>query len=95
MHFSNTQFNNRTTKGGSVLLLKKIKTKPLPVEISGGDILSNRIVGITSNAVKSPLSSSMASVKIGGMIDFNKSVKASSRSVQNKKNKDENIKFVY
>jgi hypothetical protein len=54
-------------------------------------------VGITSNAVRSPpLSQSMASVTVGGMIDFNKNVKMSSRSVQKKKDKgDENIKFVY
>jgi hypothetical protein len=84
---------SRTTKGGSVvLLLKKIKTKSLPIE--GGAILSNRNVGIISNAVKAPASMSMASV--GGMIDFNKHVKLQSRSVQKKKDKsDENIKFVY
>jgi hypothetical protein len=89
----NSDMKNRTTKGGSVLLLKKIKTKSLPVQ--GGAILSNMNVGITSNAVRSPpLSQSMASV--GGMIDFNKHVKVQSRNVQKKKDKsDENIKFVY
>jgi hypothetical protein len=38
----------------------------------------------------------MAAVSVGGMIDFNKHVKMSGRSVQKKKDKgDENIKFVY
>jgi hypothetical protein len=85
----------RSTKGGSLLLLKKIRTKSLPIQ--GGAILSNMNVGIISNAVKSPpLSQSMASVTVVGMIDFNKNVKMSSRSVQKKKDKgDENIKFVY
>jgi hypothetical protein len=93
MHFTNSNMKSRTTKGGSVvLLLKKIKTKSLPIE--GGAILSNRNVGIISNAVKAPASMPMASV--GGMIDFNKHVKLQSRSVQKKKDKsDENIKFVY
>jgi hypothetical protein len=92
MH-SNTDFKSRTTKGGSVILLKKIKTKPLPLEITGGAILSNRNIGITSNSSPVPLSRSMASV--GGMIDFNKHVKTASRNLQKKKDKDENIKFVY
>ena len=91
MHFTNSDMKNRTTKGGSVLLLKKIKTKP----IEGGAILSNRNVGIISNAVKAPPSMSMASIG-GGMIDFSKHVKVQSRNVQKKKDKsDENIKFVY
>jgi hypothetical protein len=90
MHFLNTQYK-KSTKGGSVLLLNKIKKAPLPIE--GGAILSNRIVGITSNAVRAPQSMSMISV--GGMLDFNKHVKTASRNVQKKKDKDENIKFVY
>jgi uncharacterized membrane protein YqgA involved in biofilm formation len=36
----------------------------------------------------------MASV-VGGMLDFNKHVKTASRNIQKKKDKDENIKFVY
>jgi hypothetical protein len=92
MHFSNTQFK-KTTKGGSVLLLNKIEKESLPVE--GGAIISNRIVGITSNAVRQPPKSmAMASV-VGGMLDFNKHVKTASRNIQKKKDKDENIKFVY
>jgi hypothetical protein len=91
MHFTNYDTKNRTTKGGSVLLLKKIKTKPM----QGGAILSNRTVGIISNAVKAP-PPSMSMASVGGMIDFNKHVKVQSRSVQKKKDKsDENIKFVY
>jgi hypothetical protein len=93
MHFSNTQFK-KSTKGGSVLLLNKIKKAPLPVE--GGAILSNRIVGITSNAVRQPPKSmAMASTSVGGMLDFNKHVKKSSINIQKKKDKEENIKFVY
>jgi hypothetical protein len=95
MHFTNSELKCKTTKGGSVLLLNKIKRKPLPIQ--GGAILSNMNVGITSNAVRQPpLSNSMASVTVGGMIDFNKHVKMSGRSIQKKKDKgDENIKFVY
>jgi hypothetical protein len=95
MHLTNCDMKHRSTKGGTILLLKKIKTKSLPVQ--GGAILSNMNVGITSNAIRAPpLSQSMASVTVGGMIDFNKHVKMSSRSVQKKRDKgDENIKFVY
>jgi hypothetical protein len=91
MHFTNTQF--KKTKGGSVILLNKIKKTPLNIE--GGAILSNRIVGITSNVVRAP-PQSMAMASIGGaMLDFNKHVKTASRNVQKKRDKDENIKFVY
>jgi hypothetical protein len=93
MHFTNSNFKSKSTRGGSVLLLKMIKTKSLPPSIEGGAIFSNRMVGITSNAVSSPVSMSMASV--GGMIDFNKHVRTSSRNIQKKKDKDENIKVVY
>jgi hypothetical protein len=55
-------------------LLNHIKVKPLPLEITSGDILvKNRIVGITSNAVNAPPSNTMAS--IGAGIDFSKHVK--------------------
>jgi hypothetical protein len=77
MHLTNSDIKNRTTKGGSVLLLKKIKIKSLPME--GGAILSNRNIGITSNAVKAPPSMSMAF--IGDSVDFNKHVKVQSRNV--------------
>jgi hypothetical protein len=88
MHYSNTKYNGRTTRGGSVILLNKIRKIPPPIE---GGALSNKIVGITSNAVKSPPQSmAMASV-FGGMLDFNKHVKASRK----KKEKEENIRFVY
>jgi hypothetical protein len=79
---------------GKGLLLKHIKVKPLPLEITGGDILTkNRIVGITSNAVRAPPSNTMA--MIGGTIDFSKHVKRASQSMQKRKEKDENIKFVF
>ena len=92
MHFLNTEY--KTTKGGSVILLNKIKRSHHP-PIDGGAILSNRMVGITSNAIKTPPQSmAMASV-VGGMLDFNKHVKTASRNIQKKKDKDENIKFVY
>ena len=44
MHFLNNQYKNRTTKGGGVLLLKKIKIKPLPLEITIYDQLFNSVV---------------------------------------------------
>jgi hypothetical protein len=94
-HFTNSEFKCKASTGGSILLLNKIKRKPLPVQ--GGTILSNMNVGITSNAIRAPQSQSMIPV-VGGMIDFNKHqhVKMSGRSVQKKKDKgDENIKFVY
>jgi hypothetical protein len=80
---------------GKGILLSKIKIKPLePRMMIGGAILSNRIVGITSNAVLSPPpSNSMASV--GGAINFSKHVKPSSKSVMKKADRDENIKFVF
>ena len=79
---------------GKGLLLKHIKVKPLPIEITGGDILpKNRIVGITSNAVRAPPSNTMAS--IGGAIDFSKHVKRSNQGIQKRKEKDERIKFVF
>jgi hypothetical protein len=93
-HFTNSEIKCKTSTGGSILLLKKIKVKPL--QIQGGAILSNMNVGITSNAVRAPQSQSMIPVTVGGMIDFNKHVKMSSRSIQKRKDKgDENIKFVY
>lgn len=91
MHFSNTQYK-RTTKGGSIMLLNKMKKTPLPIE--GGAILSNMIVGVTSNAMRDP-PKSMGMASVGGMLNFNKHVKSSSRNFQKKKDKDENIKFVY
>jgi hypothetical protein len=90
MHFSNTQYK-KTAKGGSVVLLNKIKKMPPPVEV--GDI-SNRIVGITSNPVRDNAPSrSMASV--GGMLNFSKHVSTASKNVQKKKDREENIKYVY
>ena len=78
---------------GKGLLLKHIKVKPLPIEITGGEITKNRIVGITSNPVRAPPSNTMASV--GGSIDFSKHVKTASKGIQKKKEKDETIKFVF
>jgi hypothetical protein len=92
MKFSNTEYK-KTSKGGSVLLLKKIKIKSLQPPTEGGAILSNRIVGITTGPqLKTPIRSMMS---MGGMIDFNKHVKTASKNIQKKQNKDENIKFVY
>jgi hypothetical protein len=67
--------------------------KPLPVEITGGELVKNRIVGITSNAVRSAPSNTMAS--IGGAIDFSKHVKRSNQGIQKRKEKDERIEFVF
>jgi hypothetical protein len=76
---------------GKGVLLKKIKIKPLDnrLMINGGAILSNHIVGITSNAVRAPPSNSLASV--GGAIDFSKHVKQASRAMKKKADRDENI----
>jgi hypothetical protein len=93
MHIPIKKGKNVSMKGKG-LLLSHIKVKPLPLEITGGDILAkNRIVGITSNAVRSPPSNTMAS--IGGAIDFSKHVKRSNQGIQKLKEKDERIKFVF
>ena len=78
---------------GRGVLLTKIPIKALPVEVHGGAIITNRIVGITSNAVAAPPSNTMAS--IGAGIDFSKHVKHAAKSVQRKNEKSENIKFVF
>jgi hypothetical protein len=80
---------------GRGLLLTHIKKEPLEprLMINGGAITSNRIVGITSNAVQAPPSNSMAMV--GGAINFSKHVKPASRSVMKKADKEERIKFVF
>jgi hypothetical protein len=92
MHFSNTPYR-KCSKGGSVVLLNKIKKIPhQPIE--GGDIISNRIVGITSNPTRA-IAPSRSMASVGGMLDFNKHVSSASKKVQKKKDREENIKFVY
>ena len=76
---------------GKGVLLKKIIIKPLPIE--GGMLEANRIVGITNNAVGAPPSAAMASVGAG--LDFSKHVRREARSIQKKKDRDQNIKFVF
>ena len=78
---------------GRGVLLKKIITKSLPIEVKGGAIIANRIVGITSNAVLAPPSNTMASIGMG--LNFSKHIKTNSQSIQKKKDRDENIKFVF
>ena len=78
---------------GKGILLNKIKIKALPMEVHGGAIITNRIVGITSNAVAAPPSNTMAS--IGARLDFSKHVKHAAKTMQRRKEKDENIKFVF
>ena len=78
---------------GKGILLNKIKIKALPMEVHGGAIITNRIVGITSNAVAAPPSNTMAS--IGAGLDFSKHVKHAAKTMQRRKEKDENIKFVF
>jgi hypothetical protein len=85
----------KTTRGGGILLLNKIKTKTLPEGIHGGAILSNRIVGVISNPTKAPQSNSLANSVGGSIIDFSKHVKMNARNLQKKKDTEENIKFVY
>jgi hypothetical protein len=80
---------------GRGILLSHIKKEPLEprLMINGGAITSNRIVGITSNAVQAPPSNTMAMV--GGAINFSKHVKPASRSIMKKADKEERIKFVF
>ena len=78
---------------GRGVLLNKIKIKALPIEVHGGAIITNRIVGITSNAVAAPPSNTMAS--IGAGLDFSKHVKHAAKTMQKRKERDENIKFVF
>jgi hypothetical protein len=92
MHIPIKKGKNVSMKGKG-LLLSHIKVKPLPLEITGGDLVKNRIVGITSNAVRAPPSNTMAS--IGAGIDFSKHVKRTGQGIQKKKEKDERIKFVF
>ena len=81
------------TMQGKGVLLKKIPIKPLPIEVHGGAIITNRIVGITSNAVAAPPSNTMAS--IGAGLDFSKHVKHAAKTMQRRKDKEENIRFVF
>ena len=81
------------TMQGKGVLLKKIPIKPLPVEVHGGAIITNRIVSITSNAVAAPPSNTMAS--IGAGIDFSKHVKHAAKTMQKKRDREESIRFVF
>jgi hypothetical protein len=79
---------------GKGILLSHIKREPLKDRLMiGGAITTNRIVGITSNAVPAPPSNSMAMV--GGAINFSKHVKPASRAIMKKADKEERIKFVF
>jgi hypothetical protein len=93
MHIPIKKGKNVSMKGKGIILLSHIKVKPLPLEITGGELVKNRIVGITSNAVRAPPSNTMAS--IGAGIDFSKHVKRTGQGIQKKKDKDERIKFVF
>jgi hypothetical protein len=80
----------------NISLKQSINVKPLP-DIQGESIgVANRIVGLPpSTPATLPISNTMAS-SAGMSIDFNKRLKkASQASVQNKKGRDENIKFVF
>jgi hypothetical protein len=81
----------KSTRGGSIILLKNIKMKPLVEEMNGGNILANRIVGIISNPTKPVQSNTLG----GSIIDFSKHVKTNARNIQKKRDREENIKFVY
>ena len=83
----------KSTRGGSIILLKNIKMKPLVEEMNGGNILANRIVGIISNP-KPAESNTLANIG-GSIIDFSKHVKSNARNIQKKRDTEENIKFVY
>jgi hypothetical protein len=81
----------KSTRGGSIILLKNIKMKPLVEEMNGGNILANRIVGIISNPTKPAQSNTLG----GSIIDFSKHVKTNARNIQKKRDREENVKFVY
>ncbi len=57
-------------------------------------IPTNRIVGLPTAIPPAVPSNSMASLGMG-LIDFNKSVKKASQNIQKKRDKHENIKFVF
>ena len=84
----------KSTRGGSIILLKNIKMKPLVEEMNGGNILANRIVGIISNPTKPVQSNTLANIG-GSIIDFSKHVKTNARNIQKKRDREENNKFVY
>jgi hypothetical protein len=83
MHFQNMD-TKQSKKGGSIVM-KKLSS--VPRKMNGGAILANRMVGKISNPTSSPPQSTSMSMMTGGMMNFNK--------VKSKKQKDENIKFVY
>lgn len=96
MHIPMSKNSRCVSMAGKGVLLKRVLIKPLPLEISGGAILSNRILGITSNAVAiPPAPSATIASSMGGAIDFSKYLRAASKHVQRRKDKDENIKFVF
>ncbi len=94
MHIPMSKNSRCVSMSGKGVLLKRVLIKPLPLEVSGGAILSNRILGISSNAIAMPPpSNTMASMGAG--LDFSKHLKASSKHIQKRRDKDENIKFVF
>jgi hypothetical protein len=78
----------------NISLKKSINVKLLP-DIQGESVsVANKIVGLPSSIPPTPpISNTMASA--GMSIDFNKRLKKASQSIQNKKSRDENIKFVF
>ena len=95
MHIPMSKNSRCVAMSGKGVLLKRVLIKPLPVEVSGGAIMSNRIVGITSNAIAMPPPPSNTMASMGAGLDFSKHLKNSSKHIQKRRDKDENIKFVF
>jgi hypothetical protein len=75
--------------------LKRFSLNTEPMPATQPVIPNNRIVGLPTAIPPTPVpSNAMASLGMG-LIDFNKSVKRASQNIQKKRDKHENIKFVF
>ena len=75
--------------------LKRFSLNTEPMPAMQPVIPNNRIVGLPTAIPPTPVpSNAMASLGMG-LIDFNKSVKRASQNIQKKRDKQENIKFVF
>jgi hypothetical protein len=76
--------------------LKRFSLNTEPITPATQPVISNnRVVGLPSAIPSTPVpSNTMASMGMG-LIDFNRSVKRASQNIQKKRDKHENIKFVF
>jgi hypothetical protein len=74
--------------------LKRFSLNTEPMPAMQPVIPNNRIVGLPTAIPQSVPSNAMARLGMG-LIDFNKSVKRASQNIQKKRDKHENIKFVF